>query len=355
MTELKREIFKLLPGCFIIVDAQDPHFTIIDATDAYLALASRGREIIGRPLFEIFPDSILNNNDGLKTLKASFEKVIRTKQRDEWDAQRYDTNAAEGEPFEVHYWKPSNIPVPDNDGTVKYIIHCVEDVTRQTLLRKQLTLQDQKMQQQITDAVTTTQELERMEIGRDLHDNINQLLITARLYLGRAMNTSPLSLSYATSAYELISKAIEEVKNLSLALSATSFEEENLIASLEQLIAHITDDGSVMVEKDFALPDESMIEAKVKVALFRIVQEQFSNIIKHADAKKISIRLGFSNNNLHLRIVDDGKGFTPDRRKQGMGFQNIKSRVAVMDGSVTINSTPGDGCTIEINIPHLAR
>lgn len=354
MNEIKNEIFRLLPGCFLIVDANDSSFCIKEATNAYLAAVRRERDIIGRPLFEVFPDSPENRNEGVKNLRASFERVIKTKQSDEWEVQRYDTRPADDQPFGIKYWRLSNIPVINPEGNVSSIIHCVVDVTDPTILRKKLSLKDEKLQQQIADAISTTQEIERMEIGRDLHDNINQLLITSRLYLGRALNESPLSLSFAGAAYELIEKAIEEVKNVSTALSSTSFEEENLISSLEELVAQLVQDGSLTVEKDFALPDESLIAAKVKVAIFRIIQEQFSNIIKHAEAKKITLRLGFSENSLQLLIRDDGKGFEPAERKQGLGFQNMKTRVAMMDGNINIISSPGDGCTIEVNIPSVA-
>jgi signal transduction histidine kinase len=352
MTVIEKKLFRVLPGCFLIVDASDQEFRILEATDAYLLVANKGREIIGKPLFQIFPDSSDNQNQGSKKLKASFEKIIATRQRDEWEVQRYDISIAEGQPFEVRYWRPSNIPVTGEDGEVQYIIHCVEDVTRQTILGQKLRATDERVQQQITDAISTTQELERMEIGRDLHDNINQLLLTSKLYLGRALQSTPVSIPFAEASYELITKAIEEIKKVSAALSETSFEEENLIASLEALIKQVMNDGSIAVEKNFVLPDESLIEGKVKATIFRIVQEQFSNIVKHADAKKVIIHLGFADNHLQLLIRDDGKGFIPELRKQGMGFQNMKSRVAMMDGSLTINSSPGDGCTIEINIPH---
>lgn len=104
MKEINSELFRLLPGCFLIVNARDGIFEIVEATNAYLSAVGRGREIIGRPLFEVFPDSRENRNEGVKKLKASFEKVIRTKQSDEWDVQRYDTNPGDNQPFEIRYW-----------------------------------------------------------------------------------------------------------------------------------------------------------------------------------------------------------------------------------------------------------
>ena len=312
MKEIKSELVRLLPACFLIVDARSTRFEIVEATDAYLAAVKRSREIIGRPIFEVFPHSEENRNEGLRQLKASFEKIIATKESHEWDIQRYDTSPGDGQPFEVRFWQPSNVPALGKQGKVNYIIHSVVDVAIQTILRNRLRSKDKKMKQQIADAISAIQEIERMEIGRDLHDNINQLLITSRLYLGRAINKTPVSVSFAETAYELLENAIEEVKNISTALSSSSFQKESLVSSLEHLIASIASDGSHNVEKYFALPDESLIEAKVKVGVFRIVQEQFSNIIKHADARQVIIRLSFSENLLHLMIQDDGKGFRPE-------------------------------------------
>ena len=138
---------------------------------------------------------------------------------------------------------------------------------------------EQYVQQQIADAVRTTQEMERMEISRELHDNVNQLLITARLYFGRSLEKEPVDKNMAQAGFQLLEKAISEVKNISYALANTSFGEENLVQALEALLQQVMGHGRINIQKEIALPDESLIEAKTKLSILRIVQEQVANVL----------------------------------------------------------------------------
>ncbi|HET7898101.1 MAG TPA: ATP-binding protein, partial [Flavisolibacter sp.] len=176
-------------------------------------------------------------------------------------------------------------------------------------------------------------------------------LLTARLYIGRALEKEGLDRDMIQSGYELIDKAVEEIRKISQALLKTSAEEESLMTAIENMVQQVMSSASINVHKTIRLPDESLIESKVKVAVFRIVQEQLANVIKHADAKNLFINVEFVDGALKLWIKDDGKGFHLAEKKAGLGFQNMKSRVAVMDGIINILSKPGDGCTVEVQIP----
>lgn len=348
---LNNKLFKLLPGCFLVLEPSED-FVILYATNLYLISAGTTEEIIGKPLFTVFPDNPLNPNaNGVKNLTASLMQVISTGKGHRMNIQRYDTRKPGTESFETRYWAPINTPVHDDNQNLVAIIHAVEEVTDEVLLRRQLILRDQTVQQQITDAISTTQELERMEISRELHDNVNQILLTARLYIGRALEKESFDKSMITAGYDLLDQAVVEIKKISQALLKTSAEEESMITAIENMLHQVMSSGTINVHKTIRLPDESLIAAKVKVAVFRIVQEQLSNVIKHAEAKNLFINIAFEGNALKLSIKDDGKGFHPSGIKAGMGFQNMKTRVAVMDGVINIYSRPGDGCNIEVNIP----
>jgi signal transduction histidine kinase len=342
---------KALPCCYLILSPSDD-FQILDVTDAYLQVARTTRQIIGRSLFDVFPDNPANPNaDGVRNLTFSLKEVIKTKKIHRMAVQRYDTRRPNSEDFEIRYWSPVNIPVTDESGNIECIIHSVEEVTDKILLRQHLDQHDKKMQQQITDAISTTQELERMEISKELHDNINQILLTSRLYLGRAIEKEETDKSLLSKTLELVEKAIEEIKNLSVALVKTSAEEESMMAAIEGLLDNIIHADSINIYKTIEIPDESLIESKVKVAIFRIIQEQLANVMKHAEAKNLYIIIEFKENDLNVIIKDDGRGFSLAEKKTGLGFQNMKSRVAVMDGVINITSQPGDGCTIQVSIP----
>lgn len=348
---LGKKLFDALPGRYLILRPTE-NFTILYATKGYLIVTNSTDEIFGKPLFDVFPDNPLNPNaDGVKNLTNSLREVIRTGKTHRMGIQRYDTRKPGTELFEIRYWDPVNTPVFDETGKLIAIVHAVEEVTDKVFLRHQLALRDQTTQQQITDAISTTQELERMEISRELHDNVNQLLLTARLYVGRALEKEEFDRNMIHAGYELLDKAVEEIRKISQALLRTSAEEESMMTAVENLLQQVMSSGSINIHKTIRLPDESLIESKVKVAVFRIVQEQLSNVIKHAEAKNLFINLEFVNGSLKLSIKDDGKGFHLAEKKAGLGFQNMKSRVAVMDGVINIHSNPGDGCTVEVHIP----
>lgn len=350
------DIFDSLPGCYLILAPQPPDFPILAINKAYASITRTGKEIIGRSLFEVFPD---NPNDpqasGVKNLTASLMTVMHTGKVHLMPIQRYDTRQPGSETFDIRYWKPVNIPVFNPDKTVQCIIHSVEDVTDTVLLRKDLKDREGLSQKQITDAVRTTQELERMEISQELHDNVNQLLNMARLYLELGLRPGATSEGHLLQGHALVKKAISEVRKISGALVHSSVEEQNLETALEELLEQVMEIKQINVFKKIELPDEALIEAKVKTTVFRIIQEQLANVVKHSEARNLFIDLAFNNRDLELIIRDDGRGFDITNYNKGMGFLNMKSRAALMDGKVLITSAPGDGCQVQVIIPAAGR
>jgi two-component system sensor histidine kinase UhpB len=96
---------------------------------------------------------------------------------------------------------------------------------------------------------------------------------------------------------------------------------------------------------------EDIIPDNQKFSLFRIVQEQLNNIIKHSGAKNVSIKLFSKTDEFVLEIGDDGKGFDPACHRKGIGILNIKSRVELFNGKVEIISQPGHGCLLTVSFP----
>jgi PAS domain S-box-containing protein len=125
-----RALFEAAPGLYLVLS---PDLTILAASDAYLAATMTKRvDIVGRPLFEVFPD---NPDDptatGESNLRRSLGRVLETKRADSMPVQKYDVRKpeSEGGAFEVRYWSPHNSPVLGPDGEIRYVIHRVVDVT----------------------------------------------------------------------------------------------------------------------------------------------------------------------------------------------------------------------------------
>jgi signal transduction histidine kinase len=124
-----KSLFRGLPGAYLVL-ANDPDFTIVDASDSYLAATLQRRErIVGRPLFEVFPDNPGDRgSDGVSNLRASLQRALARKQPDTMAVQKYDIPTPSGA-FEERYWTPINAPLLADDGRVAAIIHRVQDIT----------------------------------------------------------------------------------------------------------------------------------------------------------------------------------------------------------------------------------
>jgi PAS domain S-box-containing protein len=142
LAEEYRAIFDASPGNYLLLDRD---FTIVGVNQCYLtATMTKREEIVGRGLFEIFPDNPEDPSaDGVRNLRASLQRVLAEKRPDRMPVQHYDIRRpeAEGGGFEERYWSPLNSPVLDDDGEVRYIIHWVEDVTEFVRLKRQMTEQ----------------------------------------------------------------------------------------------------------------------------------------------------------------------------------------------------------------------
>jgi two-component system sensor histidine kinase UhpB len=226
------------------------------------------------------------------------------------------------------------------------------DITERILLEKELSEQRLTRQRQITEAVIVAQEKERTEIGKELHDNVNQILGASNLYINTAMTDDELRQELLERSMELVSKAINEIRKISKSLITPGLREIGLIESIEDIIDDIqTASGHLAIELDLQNISEEQIEDRRKLTVFRIVQEQLNNIVKHARATRVLIRLSVEYGHIVVTITDNGVGFDVSRHRKGVGITNIISRAELFNGKVEIQSQPGEGCTLTVSLP----
>jgi PAS domain-containing protein len=153
-------IFAKAPGLYLILD---PSFTIVAVNDAYAkATMTQGVKIVGRLLFEVFPDNPGDSAaDGVQNLRASLLTVLKTREPHRMAIQKYGIRRRGVGGFETRYWSPLNIPVLGSDGYVKWIVHNVEDVTEVVSLRAEFSKRGEARQQQavLTQLRETQREL----------------------------------------------------------------------------------------------------------------------------------------------------------------------------------------------------
>ena len=232
------------------------------------------------------------------------------------------------------------------------VLVLANDVTERIVLENELNEQRVTRQRQITEAVIVAQEKERTEIGKELHDNVNQILGASNLYINTAMTDEELRQELLQRSTELVSKAINEIRKISKSLITPGLREIGLIDSIEDIIDDLRAvKEDLSIELDLQNISEEQIEDRRKLALFRMVQEQLNNIVKHAKATRVLIRLSIEGPDIVLTVADNGVGFDVSRHRKGVGITNIISRAELFNGSVEIQSSPGEGCTLSVGLP----
>jgi signal transduction histidine kinase len=235
------------------------------------------------------------------------------------------------------------------------------DVMERIKLEAELNEQRLSRQKQITEAVILAQEKERTEIGKELHDNVNQILGASNLYINSAMTDEEMRQELLERSTELVSNAINEIRKISKSLITPGLREIGLVESIEDIIDDLRVAGGgvaggaagdkLAIHLDLQNISEDQIEDRRKLAVFRIVQEQLNNIVKHARATQVLIRLSGEQDHIVLMVADNGVGFDVGRHRKGVGITNIISRAELFDGKVEIVSSPGEGCTVTVNLP----
>ena len=195
-------------------------------------------------------------------------------------------------------------------------------------------------------ALLNGQETERERIARDIHDGIGPLLTTAKL----RVSMLPLPPEARQEISDLLSEVIREVRRISGNLMPAVLRDFGLGEALQQLVRQMRRaDVNIVYTDDLLSP--SGLEREVSIALYRVAQEGLNNALKHAQAQNISLSLTEFDDQVMLYLKDDGIGFdTKSVSPAGNGLKNIRERMRILKGTVTICSDD-TGTVIEAEIP----
>lgn len=239
-------------------------------------------------------------------------------------------------------------PVLNAAGEIIYVISSFTDISEHKKLSSQLIDQQRVLMQATIDA----QEKERREIGRELHDNISQHITTTRLYLEVAKEkASGEVLTMINQAHKGLLDTVKEIRQLSHSLVPPSLNDIGLLASVEDMVTPLARAEAYHIRFEHHLCNEDLFNENMKLMLFRIIQEQINNIVKHASATDVHIRLETLNGKGVLVVSDNGHGFDKKLVKKGIGFVNMTNRANLFGGTLSIDTSPGNGCSIRVEIP----
>lgn len=250
---------------------------------------------------------------------------------------------------EIKHLQAELIIERDSDGNPIRITGFKQDITEKVILENSLEQERECKQQEITAAVIAAQEKERSFLGEELHDNINPILATVKLYMDCAIENEDMRIELIKNSKEFISSAMNDIRKLSKSLLPPSLGVIGLIDALTDMVENIRMVHNLHFVMNFREIDETELSDKLKLTIFRICQEQVNNVLKHANAKTVFIALRQHDGSLQLSIKDDGVGFDVSRKREGVGLQNIVSRAELHGGKMILNSQIGKGCEMVID------
>jgi len=203
--------------------------------------------------------------------------------------------------------------------------------------------------------ILRAQEKERARVARELHDDTGQALtlLLVRLQLVADQTADPKTQAELSELRALVAQTMDGVRRLVVDLGPTVLDDLGLSSSVEWLAERMRADGAVRV--DLHLDVDREPPRPIALAIFRVAQEALTNVVRHARASCVSIRLTRDDHHLRLVVADDGVGFDVDaaerRSEDCVGLLGMTERIALVAGRLTIDSNHGRGTTVAAEVP----
>ncbi|TWW01948.1 sensor histidine kinase [Chitinophaga pinensis] len=222
---------------------------------------------------------------------------------------------------------------------------------------QELRLMKERYEQELLRSQLEIQENVFGHLSQEIHDNIGQsLTFVALSLLTVPVENNSEAHEYIEESRKALQKAITELRDLSRSLHTDRVTEIGLANSIDFELERLK--RTNLYETSFNFADvRNLLDHQTEIILFRIVQEMLNNIVKHAKASKVEVRLSHKTDIIILEIKDNGVGFDPEalfarqERMKGLGLMNIKKRASLIGGTFHINSAKNSGTAIRITIP----
>ena len=214
--------------------------------------------------------------------------------------------------------------------------------------------QAERQMRQLSQQLVAAQEEERKHLSRELHDHVAQVLTALRMELGRIERIRTPGDERVRAAVaeskKLVDSMFRTVRDLSLGLRPSMLDDLGLQAALEWHVRDFIARYGVDVELEMAGRFDTAPDGH-RTCVYRAVQEALTNCVRHAGAHSIVVRVTGHTGQLDVSVTDDGVGFDPALRRDGLGLRGIEERVKELQGAMTMNSVAGEGTTLAIRLP----
>ncbi|MEH2339437.1 sensor histidine kinase [Nostoc sp.] len=234
-----------------------------------------------------------------------------------------------------------------------FVVLMMNAVLSERHSREKLAIANEKLRQYAMQIENQATLEERNRIAREIHDSLGHSLTALNLQLETALKlwqSNPgKAETFLATAKELGSKALKDVRQSVSTMRFNPLQEQ----SLERAIASLSESfhRSNGILPIYQINLESSLPPEINTAIYRITQESLTNISKYAYATEVKLELTEIRGNLRLIIQDNGRGFDLGQNTTGFGLHSMRDRTLALGGEFNINSTPGSGCKITVNIP----
>jgi len=217
---------------------------------------------------------------------------------------------------------------------------------------------DQRMTElaELSSHLQQVSEAEKSKLARDIHDELGSILVAAKMDVawahGRVTGVDGVTAAKLRGVLGVLDQAIAIKRRMTEELRPTLLDNLGLGAAIQAHVAEVC--GRAGLAHEVTLPEEEPdLPDQVAVALFRIVQEALTNVVRYAKARNVTVALSRSAAGVALVFADDGVGLPPpdERRKRSHGILGMQQRVRALRGELVIKSTPGSGARIEVFVP----
>jgi PAS domain S-box-containing protein len=242
--------------------------------------------------------------------------------------------------------------IRNEKGKAIRAIGAITDITDKKKLEVDLLEQQKHEQLNITATALQAQEKERNAIGIELHDNVNQILVGTNLILSIAKLNPQNSGDLISSCMDNLKDAIRENRKIAHVFVTPDLASENLIELLKRLMHNMLGVSGIKTSITANRFVEALLSDERKINIYRIAQEQCTNIVKYSKATEVNLTIATNVNEFSMSITDNGVGMDSNKSTEGIGLKNINGRLSIFNGTSKIITSMGKGFTLEITIPY---
>lgn len=320
-------------------------FSILDAKGNYKEVNSAFTNLLMYPESEMRdrPFTFFLHPDDITITQEQYQKAVLGFRNDVIE-NRF--RSSDGN----YHWVRWSTIVQDKKG---YFYSSGQNISEEKRLKIALKKEQEESKRKVTKAIIQTQETERSKISQELHDNVNQVLTSVKLLMEVCQDIPEETSGTLKRAIKLQQLAIDEIRTLSKKLSAPSLGNLKLSDSVKELINSCSIGSKLLIDYTFNGGEDFSVDQYIHLAVYRILQEHLTNVIKHSAATEVSVFLTIRDNTVEVKVLDNGIGFDTKAKASGIGVQNMKARAESTGGNFDLYSAPGEGTTLSVIVPML--